>query len=145
MRQRARLLAPRPTLSAVWPDPLRASSFSPQTEPIDRSLPVPPRRRLITTRRPWRLLGAACVLALTCCAGGPAGWWGVGHPAAAAAEPTEQPGVAGSYLAGLAAIDDATPLRLDWARFLAARGRHADALVEWRRRARRVVVRQHVA
>lgn len=45
-------------------------------------------------------------MALTCCAGGPAGWWGVGHPAAAAAEPTEQPGVAGSYLAGLAAIDE---------------------------------------
>lgn len=41
--------------------------------------------------------------------------------------------VEASAKAGLAAIDDATPLRLDWARFLAARGRHADALVEWRR------------
>ncbi len=41
--------------------------------------------------------------------------------------------VEASAKAGLAAIEDAGPLRLDWARFLAARGRHADALVEWRR------------
>lgn len=41
--------------------------------------------------------------------------------------------VEASVKAGLASIEDATPLRLDWARFLAARGRHANALVEWRR------------
>src|SRR5690606_1952002 len=68
----------------------------------------PPRRRLTTLRPHWRLLGAACALALTCCAGGPGRWWGMGHPAAAAAaaEPADEPGVAGSYLAGLAAIDE---------------------------------------
>ncbi len=41
--------------------------------------------------------------------------------------------VEASAKAGLAAIEDATPLRLRWAQFLAARGRHAEALAEWRR------------
>ena len=100
------------TLAGASPDVERSLAgsaacvklFAPQSEPNDGPLPdlIP----LASFPRPHlRLLAAAGALLLACCAGAPGGLWPVAHPAAAAAEAADAPGVAASFLVGEAAIE----------------------------------------